>query len=74
MHARTASCAADRLAIPDDAELIDELVNLRIVEPASGQSRIEHTPGHHNDQAVAIALTADQLLNTPPRSRAELIV
>jgi Phage Terminase len=65
---------ANRLAIPDDADLIDELVNLRIVEPASGQARIEHTPGHHNDQAIAIALTADQLLNTPPRRRAELIV
>jgi phage terminase large subunit-like protein len=65
---------AHRLAIPDDPDLIDEFINLRIVEPASGQSRIEHTPGHHNDQAIAIALTADQLLNTPPRRRAELIV
>jgi phage terminase large subunit-like protein len=65
---------AHRLAIPDDPDLIDELVNLRIVEPASGQARIEHTPGHHNDQAIAIALTADHLLNTPPSPRAELIV
>jgi len=65
---------AHRLALPDDPDLIDELVNLRIVEPSSGQARIEHTPGHHNDQAIAIALTADQLLNEKPRSRAELIV
>jgi phage terminase large subunit-like protein len=65
---------AHRLAIPDDPDLIDELINLRIVEPASGQARIEHTPGHHNDQAIAIALDADYLLNTSPRPRAELIV
>ena len=65
---------AHRLEIPDDADLIDELVNLRIVEPATGQARIEHTPGHHNDQAIAIALTADHLLNKPARSKAELIV
>lgn len=65
---------AHRLEIPDDADLIDELVNLRIVEPATGHARIEHTPGHHNDQAIAIALTADHLLNSTPRHKAELIV
>ena len=65
---------AHRLEIPDDADLIDELVDLRIVEPATGHARIEHTPGHHNDQAIAIALTADHLLNSTPRHKAELIV
>jgi phage terminase large subunit-like protein len=64
---------AHRLDLPDDPDLVDELINLRIVEPASGHARIEHTPGRHNDRAIAIALAAHQLLTTKPRGRAELI-
>jgi phage terminase large subunit-like protein len=63
-----------RLALPHDDDLVDELVNLRIVERSPGQYRIEHAPNRHNDRAIAIALAAQHLLNKPARRKAELIV
>jgi phage terminase large subunit-like protein len=54
------------IALPDDPELIDELINLRIREPQPGIFRIDHDPQHHDDRAIAIALAAQQLLNNPP--------
>jgi hypothetical protein len=64
---------AHRLAIPDNPDLIDELVNLRIVEPATGQSRIEHTPRTPQRPSHRRRPRADHLLNKPARRRAELI-
>jgi phage terminase large subunit-like protein len=63
-----------RLSLPHDTALVDELVNLRILEPRPGKYRIEHDANHHNDRAIAIALAAQDLLNTPPRRKVELIV
>jgi hypothetical protein len=63
-----------RLALPHDDDLVDELVNLRIVERSPGQYRIDHAPNRHNDRAIAIALAAQHLLNKAPRRKVEIIV
>jgi hypothetical protein len=49
------------LALPDDAELIDELANLRLRETAPGVLRIDHDPDKHDDRAIALALAAHKL-------------
>lgn len=51
-----------RLKIPDDPELIDELVNLRLVERAPGVYRHDHDVGKHDDRATALGLAALHLL------------
>jgi hypothetical protein len=54
-----------QLALPDDAELLDELANVRLRETAPGVVRLDHDHGRHDDRAVAIALAAHHLLGTP---------
>jgi hypothetical protein len=56
------------LGLPDDPDLIDELINLRIPEPQPGIYRIDHDHQHHDDRAIAIALAAEHLLNNPPKT------
>jgi hypothetical protein len=63
-----------RLSLPHSRDLIDELVNLRILEPRPGKYRIEHDANRHNDQVIAIALAAQHLLNAPRRRKVEIIV
>jgi hypothetical protein len=53
------------LAIPDDAELIEELSNVRLKETAPGVYRLDHDPDKHDDRAVALALAAQWLLQLP---------
>lgn len=50
------------LAIPNDAELIDELAHVRLIEKSPGVFRMDHDPGRHDDRAVALALAATSLL------------
>jgi hypothetical protein len=50
------------LALPDDAELIDELANLRLRETAPGVLRIEHDPDKHDDRAISLALAAQRII------------
>lgn len=50
------------LSIPDDAELIDELAHVRLIEKSPGVFRMDHDPGRHDDRAVALALAATSLL------------
>jgi len=45
-----------RLAIPDDAELIDELVNVRLRETSPNVYRLDHDPDRHDDRAIAMSL------------------
>jgi hypothetical protein len=59
-----------QLSLPHARDLIDELINVRILEPRPGKYRIEHDTDHHNDQVIAIALAAQDLLNAPRRHRA----
>lgn len=44
------------LLLPDDPELIDELLNVRLRTNSSGTVRLDHASGGHDDQAVAVAL------------------
>ena len=50
------------LALPDDAELLDELANVRLRETSPGVLRMDHDPGQHDDRAIALALAAQRLL------------
>ena len=45
-----------RLGIPDDPELIDELVNVRLRETSPNVYRLDHDPDRHDDRAIAMAL------------------
>ncbi len=53
------------LALPDDVELLDELANLRLLEPSPGVYRIDHDPDKHDDRAIALALAASALADGP---------
>lgn len=53
------------LALPDDDELLDELVNVRLVETAAGGLRIDHAAGAHDDRAITLALAAHHLIDQP---------
>jgi hypothetical protein len=53
---------ARRLALPDDPDLIDELLNVRLRETAPGVMRIDHDPDKHDDRAIALALAAYELV------------
>jgi phage terminase large subunit-like protein len=58
-----------RLDLPDDAELLDELANVRLREPSPGVFRMDHDRDRHDDRAIALALAATQLLEVPPPRR-----
>ena len=45
-----------RLVLPDDAELIDELANVRLRETSPGVLRMDHDSNRHDDRAIALAL------------------
>lgn len=50
------------LALPDDEGLLDELANVRLRETSPGVFRLDHDPGRHDDQAIALALASHTLL------------
>jgi hypothetical protein len=47
-----------RLALPDDAELLEELATVRLRESTPGVYRLDHDASGHDDRAVAIGLAA----------------
>lgn len=51
-----------RLAIPDDELLIDELVNLRVRETSPGVYRHDHDASKHDDAVTAVSLVAHHLV------------
>jgi phage terminase large subunit-like protein len=53
------------LALPDDEELLAELLNVRLEERAPGVVRLAHDSDGHDDQAVALAMSAAHLLDRP---------
>lgn len=53
------------LALPDDAELLDELANVRLKETSPGVLRLDHDASRHDDRAVALSLAADELYGAP---------
>jgi phage terminase large subunit-like protein len=58
---------ARALALPQDAELIDELANVRLRETSPGTYRIDHDAGRHDDRAIALALAARELVERGSR-------
>ena len=58
-----------RLAIPDDSDLIDELVNVRLRETSPNVYRLDHDPDRHDDRAVTLAMAILQLATRVPMSR-----
>jgi phage terminase large subunit-like protein len=52
-----------RLRIPDDQELIDEMLNLRVREVQPGSFRYDHDASKHDDRVTAVSLVADHLLS-----------
>jgi hypothetical protein len=63
-----------QLLLPNDEDLVDELINLDIYETRPGQYRMDHTAGRHDDRAVALALAAQHLLDKPQRRKVKVIV
>jgi hypothetical protein len=53
------------IGLPDDPELLAELREVRIVATGPGTVKLDNPPGTHDDQAVAVALAAAQLLERP---------
>jgi phage terminase large subunit-like protein len=63
---------ADRLLLlPDDEDLVDELVNVRLRESQPGQYRIDHDPDRHDDRVISLALVAHRLAEKPARAQAK---
>lgn len=55
------------LRLPNDAELLDELANVRIRETSPGLYRMDHDANRHDDRAISVALAAEQLYTNAPR-------
>lgn len=55
-----------RMALPDDEDLADELVSVRLRKNTFGVYRLDHDSGAHDDQAVALALGTFWLMDEPP--------
>ena len=55
-----------RIALPDDEDLLDELVAVRLRKNSLGIYRLDHDAGQHDDQAIALALGTHHLLDTDP--------
>lgn len=58
-----------RLALPPNQDLLDELANVRLKESSPGVYRMDHDPDKHDDQAIALALAANHLITQPAKRR-----
>jgi len=54
-----------RLALPDDRELLDELLTVRLRESAPSVYRLDHDAGKYDDRAVSLGLAALALTERP---------
>jgi hypothetical protein len=57
------------LAIPDDEELIEELVNVRLRETSPNVYRLDHDPDRHDDRAATIGMALVELTTAGPMAR-----
>jgi phage terminase large subunit-like protein len=60
--------------IPNDPDLIDELVNVQLRETSPGAYRIDHASGRHDDRVIALAMAAHALVDTPLKRRRTIVV
>lgn len=58
-----------RIDLPNDEMLRDELLGVRLRETHPGQYRMDHDSAGHDDQAVAIAVAAHQLIGVPQKRK-----
>ncbi len=58
-----------RLSIPDDPDLIDELLNVRLRETSPNVYRLDHDADQHDDRAVAVAMALVDLTTAPRGGR-----
>ncbi len=63
-----------RLALPDDADLLDELALVRLRETTPGVFRLDHDSGQHDDRAVSLGLAALALTERAPTGRGTVTV
>ncbi len=56
-----------QVALSDDPDLIDELVNVKLVETAPSSYRIDHDSSQHDDRVISLALAAHRLVTTSAR-------
>ena len=57
-----------RIVLPDDAQLRDELANVRLRETSPGVYRLDHDQGRHDDRAIALGLAAFYLTRRRERT------
>jgi len=62
------------LDLPDDPELVDELVNVQLRETSPGVYRLDHADGRHDDRAVSLALVAHTLLTSGGSRRRRIVL
>jgi hypothetical protein len=58
-----------RLSLPDDPDLIDELLQVRLRTNSAGTVRLDHPSGGNDDRAATIALAIHALSELPGRHR-----
>lgn len=56
---------AHRFWLPDDLELRNEMISLRVKELGPGQYRYDHPVGGHDDRVTALSLVALHLIERP---------
>jgi hypothetical protein len=64
---------AGRVELLDQPELLRELRGLERRRGASGRDRVDHQPGAHNDQAVAVALALVQVAGVGERRGGQVV-
>lgn len=57
----------DRLMLPQDDELLEELGNVRLVEVSPNVLKIDHDPSRHDDRVIAISLAVQFLMDRAVR-------
>ncbi len=60
-----------QVALPDDPDLIDELVNVKLVDPAPSSYRIDHDASAHDDRVISLALAAHRLVTTSAKPKVD---
>lgn len=60
------------LSLPDDAELREEFLTVRLVETGPSTVKLSNPAGHHDDIVTAVGMVAADLLGRPEVGRASI--
>ncbi|MDQ6725147.1 MAG: phage terminase family protein [Actinomycetota bacterium] len=58
--------STDRIELPEDEALDNELSRVQIRETGPGLVRLDHANGQHDDRAVVLGMLAQSVLSAPP--------